>query len=178
MWKMKIPIRQCMCPLRLWSPSFNHTDPHGSFRHAAASYAHLDLLEYLISKGGDINHPDSDGETPLFTVEAVEVAKWMIERGAKIDVKNHEGETVRLFDLLGYCFAGPGGADNIIYGNRLPRLYLRIIQKWQCTSSHSYNQPLLPPQRYQQSPVRVALTHRTHHQPTLQHTKQKHSHPA
>ncbi|KAJ9107357.1 hypothetical protein QFC21_000807 [Naganishia friedmannii] len=61
--------------------------------HAAASYAHLDLLEYLISKGGDINHPDSDGETPLFTVESVEVAKWMIERGAKIDVKNHEGET-------------------------------------------------------------------------------------
>jgi ankyrin repeat protein len=64
-------------------------------RHAAASYAHLDLLEYLISKGGDINHADSDGETPLFTVESVEVAKWMIERGAKYDVKNDEGETVR-----------------------------------------------------------------------------------
>ncbi|KAJ9090922.1 hypothetical protein QFC19_009348 [Naganishia cerealis] len=62
--------------------------------HAAASYAHLDLLEYLISKGGDINHPDSDGETPLFTVESVQVAQWMIERGAKIDVRNHEGDTV------------------------------------------------------------------------------------
>lgn len=78
----------------------NPTDPPGKHRHAAASYAHLDLLEYLISKGGDINHPDSDGETPLFTVESVEVAKWMIERGAKIDVKNHEGETVRFFFWL------------------------------------------------------------------------------
>ena len=77
----------------------NPTDLPGKHRHAAASYAHLDLLEYLISKGGDINHPDSDGETPLFTVESVEVAKWMIERGAKIDVKNHEGETVRFLWL-------------------------------------------------------------------------------
>jgi hypothetical protein len=65
-------------------------------RHAAASYAHLELLDYLISKGGDINHADSDGETPLFTVESVDVAKWMIERGAKYDVKNAEGESVRL----------------------------------------------------------------------------------
>ncbi|GHJ86045.1 hypothetical protein NliqN6_2447 [Naganishia liquefaciens] len=65
--------------------------------HAAASYAHLDLLDYLISKGGDINHADSDGETPLFTVESVEVAKWMIERGAKYDVRNNDGETVAEF---------------------------------------------------------------------------------
>lgn len=65
-------------------------------RHAAASYAHLDLLEYLLSKGGDVNHADSDGETPLFTVESIEVAKWMIERGARYDAKNNEGETVSI----------------------------------------------------------------------------------
>lgn len=78
-------------------------------RHAAASYAHLELLDYLISKGGDINHADSDGETPLFTVESVEVAKWMIERGAKYDVKNAEGESVRQ-QRRRLCF----GADRLV----------------------------------------------------------------
>ena len=64
------------------------------FRHAAASYGHLDLLEYLISKGGDINISDEDGDTPIFTVESVDVARWMVEHGAKVDVQNNEGQSV------------------------------------------------------------------------------------
>jgi hypothetical protein len=65
--------------------------------HAAASYAHTELLEYLISVGGDINLRDEDGDTPLYVVETVEMARWMIERGAQWGVTNDEGLNVSLF---------------------------------------------------------------------------------
>ncbi|WVO12854.1 hypothetical protein L204_100462 [Cryptococcus depauperatus] len=61
--------------------------------HAAASYAHLPLLEYLLSKGGNINLPDDDGETPLYVVESVCVAKFLVERGADAKWKNNDGLT-------------------------------------------------------------------------------------
>jgi hypothetical protein len=68
--------------------------------HAAASYAHTDLLEYLISKGGDINLRDDDGDTPLYVVESLEMARWMIERGADWGLVNEEGLSVsRLFSF-------------------------------------------------------------------------------
>ncbi|EIW69686.1 hypothetical protein TREMEDRAFT_30739 [Tremella mesenterica DSM 1558] len=59
--------------------------------HAAASYAHLELLDYLISKGGDINLVDGDGDTPLFGVETVSFAEAMIDRGADPLHMNNEG---------------------------------------------------------------------------------------
>lgn len=62
--------------------------------HAAASYAHTELLEYLISVGGDINLRDDDGDTPLYVVESVEMARWMVERGADVGVVNEEGLSV------------------------------------------------------------------------------------
>ncbi|RSH91946.1 hypothetical protein EHS25_009316 [Saitozyma podzolica] len=61
--------------------------------HAAASYHHFPLLSYLISVGGDINLPDSDGDTPLFTVESVDAARWMVEHGADPAWRNDEGLT-------------------------------------------------------------------------------------
>ena len=68
--------------------------------HASASYAHTDILEYLISVGGDINLRDDDGDTPLYVVESVEMAQWMIERGAQWGVVNEEGLSVSLCSLL------------------------------------------------------------------------------
>ncbi|WWC69474.1 uncharacterized protein I206_103415 [Kwoniella pini CBS 10737] len=61
--------------------------------HAASSYAHIELLSYLISKGGNINITDDDGETPLFVVENLETAKFLIDNGAEITLKNEEGLT-------------------------------------------------------------------------------------
>ena len=49
--------------------------------------------------GGDVNIKDDDDETPLFVVESIEVARWLVEHGASIDCRNHEGNTVRLFAL-------------------------------------------------------------------------------
>jgi hypothetical protein len=62
--------------------------------HAAASYGHLDILTYLISKGGNVNVSDEDGDTPLYTVEDIETARLLVDNGADPMWQNHEGLTV------------------------------------------------------------------------------------
>ncbi|KAH9037874.1 ankyrin [Lactarius pseudohatsudake] len=61
--------------------------------HAAASYGHLDVLTYLISRGGDVNVTDEDGETPLYTVENIETAQFLVDHGADPALRNNEGLT-------------------------------------------------------------------------------------
>ncbi|PBK75593.1 uncharacterized protein ARMOST_12955 [Armillaria ostoyae] len=59
--------------------------------HAAASYGHIHVLEFLLAHGGDVNITDDDGETPLYVVEDVVTARWLIDHGAVIDRTNNEG---------------------------------------------------------------------------------------
>ncbi|KAJ7158801.1 ankyrin repeat-containing domain protein [Mycena filopes] len=59
--------------------------------HAAASYGQLEVLEYLISRGGDVNVQDGDGDTPIYTVENVETARFLVDHGATLDRQNSEG---------------------------------------------------------------------------------------
>ncbi|EGN98703.1 hypothetical protein SERLA73DRAFT_89676 [Serpula lacrymans var. lacrymans S7.3] len=59
--------------------------------HAAASYGHLHVLDFLLSHGGDVNVTDDDGDTPLYTVENVETARWLVQHGAIVDRTNTEG---------------------------------------------------------------------------------------
>ena len=84
----------------------------GFSRHAAASYGHLDILEYLISRGkvlqvtwtfgadiligGDVNVTDEDGDTPLYVVENVQTAQFLVEHGAVVNRQNAEGLSVCL----------------------------------------------------------------------------------
>ncbi|KAG6830643.1 hypothetical protein H0H92_015540 [Tricholoma furcatifolium] len=63
--------------------------------HAAASYGQLDILAFLISRGGNVNITDADGDTPLYTVENIETARFLVEHGAIIDRRNAEGISVR-----------------------------------------------------------------------------------
>jgi len=44
--------------------------------------------------GGDVNITDEDNESPLFTVESVAVARWLVDHGAHVDIKNSEGISV------------------------------------------------------------------------------------
>jgi len=44
--------------------------------------------------GGDVNIRDDEDETPLFTVESIDVARWLVEHGASIDCINSEGQIV------------------------------------------------------------------------------------
>ncbi|KAG7451124.1 ankyrin [Guyanagaster necrorhizus] len=62
--------------------------------HAAASYGHIHVLEFLLAHGGDVNITDDDGETPLYVVEDVVTARWLIDHGAVIDRTNNEGVSV------------------------------------------------------------------------------------
>jgi ankyrin repeat protein len=68
--------------------------------HAAASYSHLDLLAYLLgtpqalARPNAINVCDADGDTPLFTAESVETARWLVEHGADVEWRNEEGLNV------------------------------------------------------------------------------------
>ncbi|KIJ12821.1 hypothetical protein PAXINDRAFT_177119 [Paxillus involutus ATCC 200175] len=59
--------------------------------HAAASYGQLAVLAYLVSQGGDVNITDEDGDTPIYTVEDVQTAQWLISHGAVVDRRNNEG---------------------------------------------------------------------------------------
>ncbi|ODV80190.1 ankyrin-repeat protein [Suhomyces tanzawaensis NRRL Y-17324] len=70
-------------------------DPNGYTPiHAAASYGHLELLQYLIDKQGDVNVQDAEGDTPLHHVEDVATAKYLVEKlGADYKIKNNDGMT-------------------------------------------------------------------------------------
>lgn len=79
--------------------SANSKDPNGYTPiHAAASYGHTDLLQYLISVGGDINVQDTEGDTPLHHVEDLATARFIVEQlHADYKLKNHEDKTAAEF---------------------------------------------------------------------------------
>lgn len=71
-------------------------DAHGySLVHAAASYNQFDLLRKLITDYHvDVNIRDEDNETPLFSVETLEVAKLLVEElGADVLARGASGRT-------------------------------------------------------------------------------------
>jgi len=57
----------------------------------------LDLAEFLLAAGSDINAATKYGATPLMHAVMLghrELAQWLIAKGASIEVKNCNGETV------------------------------------------------------------------------------------
>jgi hypothetical protein len=88
--------------------------------HAAASYAHTDLLRYLVQKGGNVNIQDNDGDTPLHHVEDLKTAKLLIELGADWKIRNLEGQTAKemieedgeFLDVAQYLQSLIHGSDN------------------------------------------------------------------
>jgi ankyrin repeat protein len=72
----------------------NSKDPNGYTPiHAAVSYGHIDLLQYLIEQGGDINVQDTEGDTPLHHVEDSNTSKLLVEKyKADWKIKNHDGQ--------------------------------------------------------------------------------------
>ena len=60
--------------------------------HAAASYGHHELLQYLIARPGvNLNCGDEDGDTPLHVVEDVESCRMLLAAGADASVRNGDG---------------------------------------------------------------------------------------
>jgi uncharacterized protein len=54
----------------------------------------------LNNLGGDVNITDGDGDTPLYTVENVETARFLVDHGALVARQNIEGISVntRLYE--------------------------------------------------------------------------------
>lgn len=75
----------------------NSADPNGFTPiHAAASYGNIDLLNYLLTHGGDVNIQDSDGDTPLHHTESLDVAKLLVQKfKANYKIKNNDGLNVK-----------------------------------------------------------------------------------
>jgi hypothetical protein len=89
-------VRACLCSCvsDATPPAVNSADDYGyTAMHAASSYGHLDVLNYLLSVGGDVNLGDMDGDTPLHACESVECAARLLEAHANIDAPNHSGRT-------------------------------------------------------------------------------------
>ena len=64
---------------------------------------------------------DDDGDTPLYTVETLETAKFLIDSGADCNRRNLEGLTVRSET----CIYG-----ELIYIPSLRNIYLKTILKY------------------------------------------------
>jgi uncharacterized protein len=61
---------------------------------AAASYGRIEVIQLLLDHGADINIRDNDGDTPLYVVETIQLAQYLLERGALLDTVNEEGISV------------------------------------------------------------------------------------
>lgn len=64
------------------------------FRHAAASYGEMEILEYLLSVGANIALRDEDGDTPLLVSEKPEIFQRLIQAGADPHATNTEGHGI------------------------------------------------------------------------------------
>ncbi|KAF7965889.1 hypothetical protein HWV62_41010 [Athelia sp. TMB] len=62
----------------------------------------IHILEYLVTRGGNVNITDEDGDTPIYTVENIATAQWLVEHGA--DVHRYNGEGISPIEHLAEDF--------------------------------------------------------------------------
>lgn len=78
-----------------------------------------------------MNLTDDDGDTPLYVVENVETARYLVERGAVVDRRNHEHVTVCLLPLRG----GPNRSFRHTFSVSHLSTYLKTSLKSRPTSN-------------------------------------------
>ncbi|WP_375330989.1 ankyrin repeat domain-containing protein [Candidatus Tisiphia endosymbiont of Oplodontha viridula] len=65
--------------------------------HAAAYYGYLDIMEFLLEQGIDIDVKSDNGDTPLLIAALtgnLDGMKFLVEKGADVKIKNNEGFSV------------------------------------------------------------------------------------
>lgn len=83
------------------------TETHSYHRtplHYAALRGHLDVAEYLLSKGANINARDNASETPLYeaaTEGYADLVKFLLSNGADLHIQSGSGSPIRVAALLG-----------------------------------------------------------------------------
>lgn len=53
----------------------------------------VEVINYLLENGADVNYQNKDGNTPLFFVKHTEIAKLFLLYGADVNIKNNDGKT-------------------------------------------------------------------------------------
>ncbi|POM78140.1 TKL protein kinase [Phytophthora palmivora] len=69
----------------------------------AARRGHLDVVEYLVDLGVDIDKQDSNGNTPLLLAARwgkLDVVQYLVEEGADIEIQNKSGRTPLIWAAL------------------------------------------------------------------------------
>ena len=64
--------------------------------HRAAAAGKVEMLEYLVSKGANVNTVSSFGETALHQAvynQKSAAVTWLLEHGANVNATGHSGET-------------------------------------------------------------------------------------
>lgn len=57
-------------------------------------YDHLDLVQYLISQGANVNQGDEDQDTALHLCESIQCADILLKANADVNALNVEGKSV------------------------------------------------------------------------------------
>ena len=91
---------------RWWAGSFGVLDHHGPLTefliargafvdaHAAARHGLLDRLKTLVTADpGQVHTRGGDGQTPLHVAASIEVARYLLDRGADIDARDIDHES-------------------------------------------------------------------------------------
>lgn len=91
------------------NPSAAHSESGWTLLHYAAEHEDVELIEALIANGADLEAKTLDGWTPLhFAVDiAIDgaaqetriadfaIVKLLVQKGARLDLRNHNGHTPR-----------------------------------------------------------------------------------
>ena len=71
----------------------NQRDYFGDLPIHVAAETSLDMVKALINLGAKVNQCGHDDQTPLFYAKNLEIAKYLVENGARIEAENYRCET-------------------------------------------------------------------------------------
>ena len=82
--------------------------------HRASRSDHLKTVEYLVEKGANVNAQERHGYTALHNAQSVEVASFLIKKGADVNIKFNPKGGIVYTPLLYYKAGNPKGYPKII----------------------------------------------------------------
>lgn len=92
--------------------------------HIATAMSNRDVVELLITKGSDVNAQNHDGMTPLSFASSADIAKLLIENGAKVNgilQSNNKTPKIyipsKIFPLMSAAYSGNTEVAKVLIAN-------------------------------------------------------------